>query len=56
MIGQTVKGTPCSGFYTNNYGNNNFRLQKRSKRLIDENYEPADVLSKEFKNYSRTYL
>jgi hypothetical protein len=54
MIGQTVKGT-CSGFYTNNYGNN-FRLQKRSKRLIDENYEPADVLSKEFKNYSRTYL
>jgi hypothetical protein len=54
MIGQT-KGTPCSGFYTNNYGNNNFRLQNRSKRLIDENYEPADVLSKEFQN-SRTYL
>jgi hypothetical protein len=32
MIGQTVR-TPCSGFYTNNYGNN-FRLQNEVKGLL----------------------
>jgi hypothetical protein len=37
------KGTPCSGF-NNNYGNNNFRLQKRSQKTDFRNYEPADVV------------
>jgi hypothetical protein len=44
MIGQTVKGTPLLDIPSIWKC---FRLQKRSKKADSENYEPADVLSKE---------